>query len=223
MKKVNDEKIKRIIYSVCALALCFVALFSFWQSNRDNDGILPEVTDSFTQTETKPKEDIQVNTPVTNVPDDRYNTETTTEAQKTITYSFPLGKSVSKEFSGDELVKNITTGDWRTHNGVDIKGQNGDRINAIADGTVTLISHNALWGTVVTVDHGNEITAKYCGLRKDSTVNAGDEVKAGDKIGLLDEIPIEADDGIHLHLEITKNGKYVSPSDYLGKEVDITD
>ncbi len=221
MKKVNDEKIKRVLYSACALLLCFVALFSFWQSNKDNNGVLPDVTDSLTESTTKMQEDIHVNTPVTNVPDDRGDITTTTEPPQKISYSFPLGSSVSKEFSGDELVKNNTTGDWRTHNGADIKGQSGDRINAIADGTVTQVSHNALWGTIVTIDHGNGIVAKYCGLRKDSTVLAGDEVKAQDKIGLLDEIPLESDDGVHLHIEITKDGKLVSPTAYLGKEVDI--
>ncbi len=221
MKKVNDEKIKRVLYSVCALALCFVALFSFWLSNRDNDGNLPDVTDSFTESTTEKSADVQANTPVTNVPDDRYDIETTTEPPQTVSYIFPIGSSVSKEFSGDELVKNATTGDWRTHNGVDIKGALGDRVNAIADGTVTELTHNALWGTIVTIDHGNGIIAKYYGLRKDSTVRAGDEVKAKDKVGLLGEIPIESDDGVHLHIEITKDGRLVSPTAYLGKEVDI--
>ncbi len=221
MKKVNDEKFKRILYSVSALVLCFVALFSFWQSNKDNDGTLPEVTDSFTEPSTKKIDEIQANTPVTNVPDDRYDVETTTEPPKTVFYSFPLGDSVSKEFSGNELVKNVTTDDWRTHNGVDIKGALGDRVNAIADGTVTELTHNALWGTVITIDHGNGIVAKYYGLRKDSTVRAGDDVKANEKVGLLGEIPLESDDGVHLHIEITKDGKLVSPTAYLGKEVDI--
>ena len=81
---------------------------------------------------------------------------------------------------------------------------------------------SALWGTVITVDHGNGFIAKYCGLRKDSTVKSGDEIKMGDKIGLLDEIPLEKDDGIHLHFELHKDGKAISPTEYLGKKVDIS-
>ncbi len=221
-KTVNQENFKRILYSVTALVLCFVALFSFWMSNKDNDGVLPDVTDSVSTTKNAPREDIQVNTPVTNVPDDRYdNITTTTEAVQDIFYSFPLGNSVSKEYSKDELVKNATTGDWRTHNGVDIKGKKGESVKAISDGTVTHLSHNALWGTTITIDHGNGIVAKYCGFEKDSTVKPGDDVKANQQIGTLGEIPLENADGIHLHLEITKDGVSVSPSDYLGKHVDI--
>ena len=221
-KKINQEKFKKILYSVTALVLCFVALFSFWMSNKDNNGVLPDVTDSISTTESEIPKDVQVNTPVTNVPDDRYDDiTTTTEAPQNVYYAFPLGNSISKEFSKDELVKNNTTGDWRTHNGVDISGEIGDRVNAICDGTVTYLSHNALWGTTITIDHGNGIVAKYCGLQENSTVKPGDEVKINQKVGTLGEIPLENADGVHLHLEMTKDGVTVSPAIYLGKRVDI--
>lgn len=222
-RTVNEEKFKKILYSATALILCFVTLFSFWMSNKDNDGVLPEETDVISPTESTTQNEVQANTPITNVPDDRYTSTTTeTQASLTVSFIFPTGNNVSKEFSKDELVKNTTTGDWRIHKGADIKGSSGDRINAIYDGTVTDVTENALWGTVVTIDHGNGFIAKYCGLRKDSTVQAGDEVKTKEKIGLLDEIPIEKADGIHLHIELYKDGVAVSPSEYMGKEVDIS-
>jgi murein DD-endopeptidase MepM/ murein hydrolase activator NlpD len=224
LKKINvDEKIKRTIYSVTALALCIVTLFSFWYANKSNENFIPENDDEASQNVTVTQKDIQVNTPVTNVPDDRYN-EITTQAPvtKSVEFDFPLKNSVTKSFSNDELVKNATTGDWRIHKGIDITGASGDRINAVSDGIVTEMVDSALWGTVITVDHGNGYIAKYCGLRKGSTVKSGDELKSGDKIGLLDEIPLESDDGIHLHFELYKDGKAVSPSEYLGKTVDIS-
>ncbi|MBQ4645110.1 MAG: M23 family metallopeptidase [Clostridia bacterium] len=224
MKKIKvNEKFKRTLYSVTAFTLCLVALFSFWLANRNNDDFIPENPDTVSQKEITTKKDVQVNTPVQNVPDDRYE-EITTEAPITVSveFVFPLNGSVSKTFSRDELVKNVTTGDWRIHKGIDIKGASGDRVNSVYDGTVTEIVDSALWGTVVTVDHDNGFVAKYCGLRKDSTVKPGDEIKAGEKIGLLDEIPLEKDDGIHLHFELYKDGKTISPSEYLGKKVDIS-
>lgn len=224
MKKIKiNEKFKRTLYSVTALTLCLVALFSFWLANKNNDDFIPENPDTVSQKEVITENDIQVNTPVQNIPDDRYE-EITTEAPVTLSVEFisPLNGSVSKAFSRDELVKNVTTGDWRIHKGIDIKGASGDRINSVCDGTVTELVDSALWGTVVTVDHDNGFVAKYCGLRKDSTVKPGDEIKAGDKIGLLDEIPLEKDDGFHLHFELYKDGKTISPSEYLGKKVDIS-
>ena len=224
MKKITvNEKFKRTVYSVAVLLLCTVTLVSFSFADKNNDNFIPENTDTLSLNENTTEKDIQANTPIQNVPDDRYE-EITTESPVTLSVEFisPLNGSVLKEFSRDELVKNATTGDWRIHKGIDIKGASGDRINSISDGTVTELVDSALWGTVVTVDHDNGFIAKYCGLRKDSTVKPGDEIKSGDKIGLLDEIPLEKNDGIHLHFELYKDGKTISPSEYLGKKVDIS-
>ena len=215
----NQEKIKKTIYSVSALALCGVTLFSLWMTNKDNT-TTPQTSDTTTTEQTT--EDVQVNTPVTNVPDDRTDPVTTTEETPiSVFYSFPLGNKVAREYSKGEIVKNKTTNDWRTHNGVDIDGAVGDQVNAICDGTVTELEHSEIWGTIVTINHGNGFTAKYYGLQKDSTVKPGEEIKANSKIGTLGEIPIESADGIHLHFELYKDGVTVSPSDYLGKRVDI--
>lgn len=220
MKKFrNQEKIKKYIYSTSALALCGATLFSFWMANRDNNSLENE-TDTTLTTITTTKEDIKVNTPVTDVKDDRYNTTTET-VPASVYYAFPLGNTINREYSKGELTKNITTDDWRTHNGVDINGTVGDPIKAICDGEITEVREDALWGTVVTINHNNGIVTKYCGLQKDSTLTAGTSVKINEKIGTLGEIPIEKADGVHLHLEMYKDGITISPSDYLGKRVDI--
>lgn len=222
MKRIkNQEKIKKTIYSVSALALCGVTLFSIWFSNKDNN-ITPQETDTTITTTEQTTEDVQVNTPVENVRDDRTDpVTTTTEAPISVYYSFPLGNKVAREYSKGEIVKNKTTNDWRTHNGVDINGAKGDQVNAISDGVVTELEHSEIWGTIVTINHGNGFTAKYYGLQKDKVAQPGEEVKANSKIGVLGEIPIESADGIHLHFELYKDGVTVSPSDYLGKRVDI--
>ena len=222
MKRIkNQEKIKKTIYSVSALALCGVTLFSIWFSNKDNN-ITPQESDTTIITTEQTTEDIEVNTPVTNVRDDRTDPVTTTEETPiSVFYSFPLGNKVAREYSKGEIVKNKTTDDWRTHNGVDINGAEGDQVNAICDGTVTELEHSEIWGTIITINHGNGFTAKYYGLQKGTTAQPGDEVKANSKIGVLGEIPIESADGIHLHFELYKDGVTVSPSDYLGKRVDI--
>lgn len=222
MKRIkNQEKIKKTIYSVSALALCGVTLFSIWFSNKDNN-ITPQESDTTITTTEQTTEDVQVNTPVENVRDDRTDPVTTTEETPiSVFYSFPLGNKVAREYSKGEIVKNKTTDDWRTHNGVDINGAKGDQVNAICDGTVTELEHSEIWGTIITINHGNGFTAKYYGLQKDTTAQPGDEIKANSKIGVLGEIPIESADGIHLHFELYKDGVTVSPSDYLGKRVDI--
>lgn len=225
MKKIkNEAKIKKIIYSACALLLCGATLFSFWFSNKDNIPTEDETqksTTTETTRESTTEREIQVNTPVTNIEDERYISTTTEPAETSVYYAFPLGDKISKEYSKGELTKNQTTDDWRTHNGVDINGTPGDPVKAICDGEVTAVRDDARWGTVITIDHSNGIVAEYRGLQKDSAVSPGTKVKINEKIGTLGEIPIEKDDGVHLHLEMFKNGALISPSDYLGKRVDI--
>lgn len=218
-KSINKENFKKGLYSAAALGLCLTALFSFWMSNRKNN--LPK-EDASSETSTSQvqttKEEKRVNEPVTNIKDDRY---TTTEAPSSVYFATPLENGISREFSKGELIKNATTGDWRTHNGADYKGVAGDPVKAIFGGTVTAVRDDPLWGTVVSIDHGNGITAEYRGFAKDSTLQPGDTVKINDKIGTLGEIPIEKAEGVHLHLEIYKNGVAVSPADYTGKNVII--
>ena len=122
MNKIKvDENFKRGLYSVTAFALCIVTLLSFWIANRNNDDFLSENTETASQKEITTEKDVKVNTPVTNIPDDRHE-EITTETPVTasIEFAFPLKNTVLKGFSKDELVKNVTTGDWRTHGGIDI-------------------------------------------------------------------------------------------------------
>ena len=223
-KSANREKFKKSIYSASALALCITALLAFWMSNRNNNLALPDETETVGfDTAGTTKKDEAVNTPVTDVPDERYSSAPLTEAERptqSVYFAMPMDSGVSREYSNGAIVKNSTTNDWRTHDGVDLSGVAGDAVKAINSGTVTAIRDDALWGTVVTIDHGNGITAEYRGLAREGAVQPGDTVDINDKIGVLGEIPIENNDGAHLHLEIYKDGKPVSPSNYIGKTVE---
>lgn len=132
-------------------------------------------------------------------------------------FSLPMEGGTGKAYSKGEMVPSKTMGDWRTHNGVDFKGAVGDPVKAINNGIVKAIYDDVLWGTIVEIDHGQGMLAKYCGFGKGSTVSVGDKVKINDKVGNLGEIPIEKAEGAHLHLEIYENGKLVDPMKAMGK------
>ena len=97
------------------------------------------------------------------------------------------------------------------HTGVDFGDSRGQSVLAIADGTVTDVQEDVLWGVVLTIDHGDGVVARYCGLEKGSTPEVETQVEQGVVIGKLGEIPVESKDGPHLHLEIRKNGERVDP------------
>ncbi|MCQ2483887.1 MAG: M23 family metallopeptidase [Clostridia bacterium] len=157
--------------------------------------------------------DHQANVKVTGIPDER---ETTSEATMndlnrpyTGYYLLPLNSKISKDFSNGDPVRSETMGDWRTHDGIDIAGNVGDNAIAIQDGTVKDAYPDDIWGEVIVIEHGNGLTAKYCGIK--SSVKKGAHVEQGQVIGTVVAIPSEAADGIHVHLETEIEGKNVNP------------
>ncbi len=126
-------------------------------------------------------------------------------------FTLPLGTDILKDYSHGEMVSSKTMGDWRVHNGIDFTGGENTRVLAVQSGTVKAVYTDEMWGTVVEIDHGNTMIVKYCGLKEGTTPKKGESVKNGQEIGELASIPVEAADGLHLHLEITVNGSTVDP------------
>ena len=115
-----------------------------------------------------------------------------------------------------------TMQDWRVHTGTDFKGETGQDIKAIADGTISSIDSDPLWGAIIVVDHGNDMQSRYCGASP-SGIEEGMAVKAGQVIGVVSDIPCETVTGAHLHLEILVKGQLVDPVKTIGREVKYTE
>lgn len=160
-----------------------------------------------------------VNRPAANVPDTRAPSTTAAAVQTTKAPEFilPCGTDIIKDFSRGELVESKTMGDFRVHNGIDFKAKKGDDVKSSASGKVISVSEDSVWGVVVEIDHGSDITAKYCGLMKNPPVKKGDTVSAGKIIGRVDNIPCESADGPHLHFETRVQNKPSDPLSVLGR------
>jgi murein DD-endopeptidase MepM/ murein hydrolase activator NlpD len=102
-------------------------------------------------------------------------------------------------------------GEWRTHNGVDIKAERGTEVIAAAEGTVADASRDERWGAVVVLDHPDGKQTTYAGLAWPLPVKAGDVVTARQVIGKIEGVPIESADGIHLHFELRVDGVRADP------------
>lgn len=129
----------------------------------------------------------------------------------------PILGELIKDFSDSELQYSLTFRDMRLHKGIDIAADKGTPIMSAGKGVVTDVYSDALWGTVVEIDHGNKITAKYCGLNAKPTVKKGDKVDSSTQIGAIDTVPCESVEQHHLHLEFYFNGKAVSPLKYISQ------
>ena len=126
-------------------------------------------------------------------------------------FVLPSGKKILKDYSDSVAVKSKTMDDWRVHNGVDFKAEEGDEVRAIQSGAILAVYNSSLWGTIVEIDHGAGVVARYCGLAESLKAGVNDVVEQGQVIGYVGKIPVEAADGIHLHFEILKDGAIADP------------
>ena len=122
----------------------------------------------------------------------------------------PVSGAAITPFSGDMLVKNETLGDWRTHNGIDIRAEAGEAVRAASDGTVTAVRNDPMWGNVVEVTSG-EYVMTYAGLSADILVKMDQSIRAGEQLGSVGEVPCELSMEPHLHFDVRSNGEYVDP------------
>lgn len=167
--------------------------------------------------ESKPS-DTAVEQKVTGQPDDRttQSTNTTTTTVKTTTttrskdlYVVPVSKDVLTPFSIDQPIYSQTMGDWRLHPGVDLGGKTGQQVKVIAAGTVLSVEEDALWGTIITVDHSVGVLSRYSGVKP--SVKKGDKLDVGAVLGTLSEIPCESAMEPHLHLEMQVDNNPIDP------------
>ncbi len=126
--------------------------------------------------------------------------------------TLPVEGKISKHFDAKALQYSATFGDLRLHTGIDIAAKAGATVITAGEGTVTATDESAVWGKTVTVDHGDGLIFKYCGLDQ-IQVATGDRVIAGQTLGVVGNIPGECAEPSHLHLEATLNGVAVSPED----------
>ena len=134
-----------------------------------------------------------------------------------IAFSSPvLNGKISKGYSATELQYNKNLNVWELHQGLDYKVAVGTDVIAVYDGTVKSIKTNLLEGTVVEIDHGNNLVTTYKSLDSKTNVKVGDVVKKGDVIGKASNTATgEVSEEGEVHFEVWKDGNIVDPSNYL--------
>ena len=194
--------------------------------------VAASLSESLLSTPSKTETEERVEQTVTGQKDTRTTTATqSTTTKKTTTtqehestpelYVFPLSNTVQKSFSIEMPLYSETMGDWRLHTGVDFAGEEGQKVKAMARGTIASVTDDSIWGKKVVIDHGVGVESHYYGVL--SKVEEGDTVDVGTLIGTLAEIPCESAQSPHLHLEVYVDGKPVDPISVIGLEVRYSD
>lgn len=128
----------------------------------------------------------------------------------------PLDGTTVTVFSMTELMYDETMADWRTHDGVDIKADEGDAVKTAAAGRVKEVRYDDLMGVTVVIAHADGYETQYSSLQQEPPVEQGKTVKAGDIIGKVGSTAAaEGDVGPHLHFSVSKDGKVVNPLEYV--------
>ncbi|MCR5575527.1 MAG: M23 family metallopeptidase [Oscillospiraceae bacterium] len=143
------------------------------------------------------------------------------EAEETegVFFVWPVEGEPERLHDVQSLHYDVTLRDWRTHNGVDILAPLGQTVVAARGGVVQSVENDGLYGTVVTVDHGDGSTACYANLADLPAVGAGDRVETGDVIGAVGTTALcEIGQATHLHFAMAVDGMSVDPLDYLPGE-----
>ncbi len=131
----------------------------------------------------------------------------------------PLAGETVAAFSVDQLTYDATLGDWRIHDGLDIKAEAGTAVAAASAGVVLSVEEDPRMGATVTVDHRNGYITTYASLQPELSVLKGDEIPAGAVLGAVGNTSLtEAGLGAHLHFSVTKDGEPVDPAGFLGME-----
>ncbi len=208
-----------ITIALCLFLIGVAAWFAF--SRLDNNDIKkaesqnskpPIASSEYNSTDPSYNESIEQETPVDPTNEEVKNEEYTSKPQpvkKQKAYCMPVNGEILKDFSLDTLQHSATFGDMRIHAGVDIACSEGTLVSAMTDGKIQDISETADYGKTVTIDHGDGLVIKYCGL-KNITAEKDTAVKMGDTIGSVSTVPAECSDQQHIHIEAFENGKSVS-------------
>ena len=130
----------------------------------------------------------------------------------------PVEGEITKDFSDSSLVFSETLQEWTVHLGIDIKADKGTPVVASEAGTVESIKNDPRYGITVTIEHANGFKTIYSNLQTAEFVTEGQTIEKGQILGSVgDNAAFEIADEAHLHLEMTKEGVNVNPSNYWEK------
>ena len=134
-------------------------------------------------------------------------------------FDWPLSGDIIKDFAINSLVYSNTLNEWCTHEGIDIAGKEGDVIVSVEDGIVERIFEDEKYGETIVISHENGYKTFYSFVSPQNLSEEKQKVRKGEAIGrLTSSVKFEANDTTHLHFEILKDGKKLSPiAEILGK------
>ena len=219
-KRGSNNRFFYIALSVCAVAVAGVAVATFSSPTADiKEPASPTAPPSSSTSRYTTSSTTKPTAKPTSKPTAKPTDSVDVAVNPSELFVLPLSNEVSHSFSGETLVYSKTMKDWRTHNGVDFVGEKGQTVKAATDATIGSITTDPLWGDVIELKLGADTVLRYCGAKAATDLKVGDKVEVGQAIATLTEIPCEAEEVTHLHVEVLNKGKYIDPVALIGREI----
>ena len=151
--------------------------------------------------------------PVASV-DSVFSNPYSTDSVKISRYYYNLEDDADKQKESIVFYNNT----YMPNTGIDYTNEETFDVLAIMDGSVIEIKEDEMLGKIVEIRHDNNIISSYAGLSEIS-VQKGEQVTTGTKIGISGTSKINENLGNHLHLEIYKDGINIDPLKVIGKKL----
>jgi murein DD-endopeptidase MepM/ murein hydrolase activator NlpD len=132
-------------------------------------------------------------------------------------FELPIAAPLARlQSQGSFGKKRVFNGQPRSpHSGEDYRATTGTPVSAAAPGTVALAEEHFFGGNSVFIDHGDGLFTMYLHL-SEIAVEPGQEVKAGDRVGLVGATGRAS--GPHLHFGVRWRGARIDPAVLLDVE-----
>ncbi|MCW3488847.1 M23 family metallopeptidase [Dethiobacter alkaliphilus] len=101
---------------------------------------------------------------------------------------------------------------WRAHAGLNLEASLEDEVLAAWPGIVEYVGNDSRLGWFLEIRHGGDYITKYANLKEEPYVIVGDEVDAGDLIGIVgDSARLGASEGAFLHFVVYQDQDTIDP------------
>jgi len=135
------------------------------------------------------------------------------EEPKELQFIKPVDGEIEMNYSPENLIYSKTLGEWKTHNGIDIKAERGTAVKAAEAGKIANITETADKGIEITISHADGYETVYSNLSSKSMVAPNQEVEKGQVIsGIGNTAAFEYYEPDHLHFEVYKDGVLIDPN-----------
>ena len=203
----DNPTVAKTVYGAVIALLCITAIIVgiVAANNRKNDNIIqnPPITDGDGSGDGSTNEN----------PSQNGNTEEKTS------FISPVVGSVITEYSMTVPVFSTTLEEWRLHTGIDISTPENADVYAAADGKISAVFYDAMFGNTIEITHASGVKTVYSNLASENLPKVDEEVKQGEKIATIGDSSIsELAEEPHLHFELLVDGVYKNPLDYISEE-----